>query len=94
MTRFNIYAAIGHRTHKPTIKKDNTMTTQNTDIRIDGMTCGGCVKSVENALGQVDGVLKVAVSLEDKKATVSFDDSKTNEAMLKEAIEDAGYDVV
>lgn len=70
------------------------MTTQNTDIRIDGMTCGGCVKSVENALGQVDGVLKVAVSLEDKKATVSFDDSKTNEAMLKEAIEDAGYDVV
>lgn len=69
------------------------MTTQTT-IQIDGMTCGGCVKSVTNALQQVDGVQAVEVSLENKSANINFDDSKTNLEALKEAIEDAGYDVV
>lgn len=68
------------------------MTTQTT-LNINGMTCGGCVNSVTNALKQIDGVNNVQVSLADKNAVIDFDDSKTNVDSLKEAVEDAGYDV-
>lgn len=68
------------------------MTTQTT-LNINGMTCGGCVNSVTNALKQIDGVNNVQVSLADKNAVIDFDDSKTNVDSLKQAVEDAGYDV-
>ncbi len=64
-----------------------------TSIRIDGMHCGGCVKSVEKALGAVPGVTSVSVSLETGTATVSASPSVSPGA-LKQAVEDAGYDVV
>lgn len=67
------------------------MTTQT--FAIHGMTCGGCVKSVQNALAQIDGVNSVHVSLEQNNAVIEFDDSKTNAQALAEAIEDAGFDV-
>lgn len=70
------------------------MTTQTITLNIDGMTCGGCVKSVINALNQVAGVQLANVSLENNNATINFDDSQTGEIALKEAIEDAGFDVV
>ncbi len=64
-----------------------------TTIRIEGMHCGGCTKSVEKALGAVPGVRNVDVSLEKGTATVSAN-ADIPIAALKEAIEDAGYDVV
>jgi len=60
-------------------------------LGIDGMSCGGCVLSVNNALQRVIGVTKVDVSLERKEATVQgkgLDLSK-----LRQAVEDAGYDL-
>lgn len=36
-------------------------------IRIEGMQCNHCKMSVEKALNELDGVIKVEVSLEDKK---------------------------
>ena len=67
------------------------MTTQT--FAISGMTCGGCVKSVQNALAQIEGGNSVHVSLEQHNAVIEFDESKTNTQALAEAIEDAGFDV-
>ncbi|ACV58149.1 heavy-metal-associated domain-containing protein [Alicyclobacillus acidocaldarius] len=61
-------------------------------IIVKGMTCSGCVNSVTKALKNVEGVQEASVDLEGQKATVTFDETKTNLATLKEAIEDAGYD--
>lgn len=61
-------------------------------ITVKGMTCGGCVTSVTKALTGVQGVQEAKVDLEGAKATVTFDESKTNVGSLKEAVEDAGYD--
>lgn len=61
-------------------------------IQIKGMNCGHCVKAVENALGKLEGVTAVKVSLEEKNATIEFIDS-VSDAAIKEAIEDAGYKV-
>lgn len=68
------------------------MTTQNITLNIDGMTCGGCVKSVTNALNQVAGVTEANVSLEQKNAQIRFDDSQTSVADLTQAVEDAGFE--
>ncbi len=61
-------------------------------IYIEGMSCDHCVKHVTNALIEVDGVKDVKVDLKGKIAAVELsgtvDDSK-----LKEAVEEAGYDV-
>lgn len=61
-------------------------------LNIEGMTCGGCVKSVTRILENTDGVAKAEVSLEHKNAVIGFDAAKTNVDALIEAIEDGGFD--
>ena len=65
---------------------------QNVTLKIDGMTCGGCVKSVTRVLSQLDGVAQADVSLEKAQAIVNFDENKVQLAALVEAVEDAGFD--
>lgn len=60
-------------------------------LGVVGMTCGGCVRSVEVALARVAGVVAVNVSLADKQVVV--DGPALDRARLVAAIEDAGYDV-
>lgn len=66
---------------------------QTVTLQIEGMTCGGCVRSVTRVLSEMAGVEKADVSLEQSNAVVVFDEAKTSVAALKEAVEDAGYDV-
>ena len=61
-------------------------------LNIDGMTCGGCVKSLTKVLNGLDGVRSATVSLENKNAQVEFDEGKIQIAQLVEAVEDAGFD--
>lgn len=65
---------------------------QTVTLKVGGMTCGGCVKSVTRVLTGADGVQSADVSLENAQATVVFDEQVTNVDALIEAIEDAGYD--
>jgi copper chaperone len=60
-------------------------------ISIEGMSCGHCVAHVKEALEGIDGVSLIEVNLEGKYATVETD---VNNEILKEAIEEEGYDVV
>lgn len=61
-------------------------------IEVKGMTCGHCVKRVENAVSSIEGVQSVTVSLENKNVVVeSF--GEIDNTILKEAIEDVGYEV-
>lgn len=60
------------------------------EILISGMTCGHCVKRVENALLEIDGVNSVVVNLNEKRAMVEADD-KIEDQLLKDAIDDIGY---
>lgn len=60
-------------------------------LKIEGMMCGHCKARVEKALKAVAGVETVEVSLEDKTATVT---GTADPAQLRQAILDAGYQVV
>lgn len=61
-------------------------------IMIDGMSCGHCEKSVQNALQNVGGVSGVEVNLDGKYAIVTCEDIEKEEN-LKNAVEEAGYEV-
>lgn len=61
---------------------------------IEGMKCGGCVKSVKKALDSLKGVKTAEVSLEKKNAEITFDETILTEEEIISAIEDIGFDVV
>ncbi|WP_111747485.1 heavy-metal-associated domain-containing protein [Salinisphaera orenii] len=59
-------------------------------IKIDGMSCQGCVGAVTDALADVDGVERVVdVSLE--AGTADVEGNPAPEALIA-AVEDAGFD--
>lgn len=60
-------------------------------IKISGMHCGGCVGSITRVLQALDGVGRVAVSLEAGEARVGYDAARVSVPALCEAIEDAGF---
>ena len=62
-------------------------------LKVEGMTCGGCVASVTRVLKATPGVADAVVRLEAGSATVTFDPARTSVPALKSAIEDAGYAV-
>jgi copper chaperone len=65
---------------------------ETTTLKVGGMSCGGCVKSVTGVLEALPGVGKAQVSLEKGEAQVDFDAGRvTREAMLQ-AVEDAGFE--
>lgn len=68
------------------------MANQTRIIKIDGMTCGGCVASVHSATSDIDGLDTITIDLADNLATVSFDDSQTSVEEIASVIEDAGFD--
>jgi copper chaperone len=74
-----------------TTREEKAMTT--VTLKVEGMTCGGCVASVTRVLRTVPGVDDVAVTLRPGEARVDFDPARTDVAALKAAIEGAGYDV-
>ncbi|MEJ2045888.1 MAG: heavy metal-associated domain-containing protein [Reinekea sp.] len=61
------------------------------ELTVEGATCGGCVKSIEKAVGQVAGVAAVSFDLESKLAKV---DGDADRQAVIDAIEIAGFDVV
>lgn len=63
-------------------------------LKVEGMSCSHCENAVKGALNELNGVSDVEVSLKDKTVTVKYDSDLVSEESLKEAIEDAGYDVL
>ena len=62
-------------------------------LQVEGMTCGGCVKSIQNALNSRDGIKDATADLDSATVTVDFDAAIIAETAIRTAIEDAGFDV-
>ncbi len=67
---------------------------ETTVLKVNGMTCGGCVRSVKNVLESIQGVNSAEVSLEKAQVTVTYDPAKADVNRMREAVTDAGYQVV
>ncbi|AKO94448.1 copper chaperone CopZ [Priestia filamentosa] len=62
-------------------------------LNVEGMSCNHCVKAIESSVGELNGVEKVDVNLNEKAVTVEFDKDKATLDEIKETIDDQGYDV-
>ncbi len=60
-------------------------------LNIEGMSCRHCVMAVKKALGGLSGVASSEVEI--GSAIVKYDESKTTENDLREAVEKAGFSV-
>lgn len=83
LRRFKTYES------KINIKENKTMKKL---LLIEGMMCGHCQAHVEKALNAMEGVNSVAVSLENKTATVELS-KEISDSEFKAVIEDAGYEL-
>lgn len=63
------------------------------ELRVEGMTCGGCVTSVQKALTSHDGVSSATADLESGVVSIDYDPGLIQKAALKKAILDAGFEV-
>lgn len=61
-------------------------------IPVTGMSCASCVRRVERALSEQEGVAEASVNFAAEKATVAYDPSATSPVEIVEAIRGAGYD--
>ena len=78
---------------KPIQKEDKGVVQMEKVMNIEGMVCGNCVKHVDKALREIEGITQVEVSLEKKMAQVQLNQDVPDD-VLKTAVEEAGYQVV
>jgi copper chaperone len=62
-------------------------------LPVTGMTCGGCVNSVQRVLSALPGVQRVDVTLTPGQARVVCDPALIDRATLVQAVIDAGFGV-
>lgn len=57
-------------------------------LKVEDMSCGGCVSNITEALEKLDANLTVVADLESRSIEVS---STASEAQVREALKNAGY---
>ncbi|KIK98176.1 hypothetical protein PAXRUDRAFT_824138 [Paxillus rubicundulus Ve08.2h10] len=64
------------------------------ELRIEGMTCGACVESIEGALRSQPGMYSVKVALLAERAVVEYDPMVWTPEKIVTEISDVGFDAI
>ncbi|WP_236973705.1 heavy metal translocating P-type ATPase [Membranihabitans maritimus] len=62
-------------------------------VAVNGITCAGCVATVEKTLNAARGVSQATVNFANKKATIEYDQSTVSLEKLRNQLQSAGYDL-
>ena len=62
-------------------------------LKVEGMSCGHCVNSIESSVKEINGVEQVKVQLAEGTVEVTIDSSAVTLKDIVAVIEDQGYDV-
>ena len=62
-------------------------------LNVDGITCEHCVDTIKEAVGTLDGVLRVDVDVEKKQVVVEFYEKMAKPENLIAKIEEVGFEV-
>lgn len=66
----------------------------NVVIKVKGMSCRHCVKAVEDALMELEGIKKANVSLEKSEAEIEYDESKVSTDKMLKTIQGIEYEAL
>ncbi|GAA5889021.1 hypothetical protein JCM5296_002776 [Sporobolomyces johnsonii] len=61
-------------------------------LKVEGMTCGACVASIENGLKDQAGITSIKVALLAERAVVEYDPTLWTPEKIAEEIEDMGFE--
>lgn len=67
---------------------------QKTKLKIGGMSCQHCVKTVTDALTALEGVKRAKVNLRKGEAVVHFNEQDITLIALRDAITEAGFEAL
>ena len=70
---------------------DAAVETTKADLLISGMTCAGCVRTIEQAVETLPGVARADVNLATGTASVEYDPRAVNVEAIRKAVDEAGY---
>ena len=70
-----------------------TYATRSVELRVDGMTCAACEKTICSSVKSVAGVQSCAADHVAGRVTIVYAPAKTDEKQLAETIRSAGYQV-
>ena len=59
-------------------------------ISVENIKCGGCARTVENTLNAIDGVQKIAVTVESGLVEIETADNVSRDSLI-EALQNKGY---
>ena len=65
---------------------------ESTIVKVAGMSCQGCVKSVTKVLLELPGVSRAEVSLERGEAAIDYDAGTVTRELIKQTIDNAGFE--
>ena len=60
---------------------------------VPGVSCGHCETAIKGEVEPIEGVESVVVDLEAKTVTVTAEDPAALDALVRAAIDEAGYEV-
>ncbi len=60
-------------------------------LKLRGMSCASCAKSIERAISEVPGVVETNVNFGIEQATITYNPKQTNLEKIQAAVTDAGY---
>ncbi len=64
---------------------------ENATLKLRGMSCASCARSIENTIRSVPGVNECNVNFGAEQATVEYNPKKTNLEAIQGAVDEAGY---
>uniref|UniRef100_A0A9J8AF42 Copper-transporting ATPase 2 n=1 Tax=Cyprinus carpio carpio TaxID=630221 RepID=A0A9J8AF42_CYPCA len=86
------YEPEGHNGLKHNLGHKLVVKESEVKIQVQGMTCQSCVRSIEERIGSLEGVVGVQVSLSDKEASLRFNPATVTPEVLRKHIEDMGFE--
>src|SRR4030042_1482449 len=64
---------------------------QKKEFSIQGMSCSSCALNIEKTLQKTEGIKEISVSYPAKKATIIYDENKTNTDFFQKKVKELGY---
>jgi Cu+-exporting ATPase len=71
----------------------NGNTVQEVTLTAPGISCAHCVVTIEETLGELPGISRVAADIGDKEVQLSYDPDRVSLAEIEAAMAEAGYPV-
>ena len=91
---FPYYAHIFYPDNKKEVVIISESDIQTISFSVEGMTCASCEVHIKHVVNELEGIINVDASFENKNTEVKFDTSKISKEDIESAINSTGYKVI